>query len=388
MLEVTMQGQWLGTVNGDNHGQVVVNIESRKGRLVGNAILWEIQEGVPSVAFSINVDKQGDKITISGINIKALNPHTGRAIPKSRIKEFYPDGFIAESVEIKVVLSPDGANIFGEYEADKGMKGDLSLSKCSALATLTEGTEVSWDQFKEEVLKAAKDIIIYRGQNDKRWPLRTSFHRTNRVDLSRYFRDDIPKLYRRIHALSGMKFDLNTSKDDFDSLIYLAQHHGYPTPLLDWSLSPFVAAYFAFEGCEEIPEGNPCCEYKRCTNHASATHIRVFYLNKEQWCKDHFQSEWVDTFGITISFMECLASGNNRSTPQQAVSTLSNIDFIEPYLNKMHPANAGRYLKAYDIPIKYKAQALRELRLMGIHKASLFPDLVGLCEDLKEQDFT
>lgn len=383
-----MQGQWLGRANGDNNGQIVVNIEEREGSLTGNAILWELQEGVPSVVFDIKVEEQGCELTIHGYNIRALNPFTGRIIPRNQIPAFYPEGFIANSVEIKAQITPDGTNIFGEYSADKGMEGSINLEKCSAFDSLTTSEEVSWDEFKTKVLQPSSSPPIYRGQNDSRWPLRTSFHRTNRVDLTRYFNKDIRKLYRRIHALTGMKFDLQSSKDDFDSLIYLAQHHGYPTPLLDWSLSPFIAAYFAFEDCDEVPKDKPCCDVAIYKNRRKPTHVRVFCLDIEQWKDNSFQSEWIDTFGITISFIECLPAGNNRSSPQQAVSTLSNIDFIEPYLNTMHPSGSGKYLKAFDIPIQYKAEALRELRIMGIHRASLYPDLANLCADLKENDFS
>jgi FRG domain len=39
-----------------------------------------------------------------------------------------------------------------------------------------------------------------------------------------------------------MRFDFGRG---FDFLVYL-RHHGFPSPLLDWTLSPFIALYFAY----------------------------------------------------------------------------------------------------------------------------------------------
>lgn len=105
--------------------------------------------------------------------------------------------------------------------------------------------------------------LVFRGQADADWRLATTLER--RVPTGCYV-DDYFRLIMRIkpevETYSSRRWDdvnfkeisdWSMSYDDFSrglllSYEYLAylRHHGFPSPLLDWSRSPYVAAYFAF----------------------------------------------------------------------------------------------------------------------------------------------
>jgi FRG domain-containing protein len=110
--------------------------------------------------------------------------------------------------------------------------------------------EVStWAQFVTLVQASfSAPCWLYRGQSDSSWRLQSSFERAyqsvGREHWAAIEGYTTSAFRRRLHL-----FDSHLPAED-DALEWLAlmQHHGAPTRLLDWTRSPYVAAYFALDG--------------------------------------------------------------------------------------------------------------------------------------------
>jgi hypothetical protein len=122
-----------------------------------------------------------------------------------------------------------------------------------------EGEIESWTQFVGLIDAALEpehwsplkpSRYIFRGQADASWPLRPSLLRGKMAGLNAVEALEIEqgavKAFR-VHAHQHLDAATLQAAPDVVSVWGLMQHYGAPTRLLDWTASPYVAAYFAVE---------------------------------------------------------------------------------------------------------------------------------------------
>ncbi|MHB8910201.1 MAG: hypothetical protein ACYDAA_15120 [Syntrophales bacterium] len=95
----------------------------------------------------------------------------------------------------------------------------------------------------------------------------------------------------------------------------------------------------------------------------------------------------MDIPSLHLSVLDFLAIENERLLPQQASTTITNIDDIEAYIRVKEVEKSCVYLSAIDMRIAERNTVMRELSFMGITAGSMFPGLDGACEELREYMF-
>jgi hypothetical protein len=174
-------------------------------------------------------------------------------------------------------------------------------------------------------------------------------------------------------------------KDSFDWL-FLMQHYGLPTRLLDWSESPLVALYFAVENSQENPDED-----------AAIWCLRPSELNKVANIKDDNEEFFIPSFDdeeLKNYSIESLAGGpkrtrllpiatiatrnNSRIQAQLGVFTIHHLD--ETPIDKI--GDASHVIK-YSIPAGSKDKISSQLSLLGYSKFTMFPELSSIGDNIK-----
>jgi hypothetical protein len=367
-----MRGQWIGAYHGSNSGEIILNIDEKESKYSGTAIFIPFDEKFPSFAlfFKSNNNKRVQKIEAVTL---AISPQNGFRVPwndKTIIEKYEPDTLISDRVV--ALLKVNKKTLSASFTTLDGMQFYAEIIKSPHLTTSCIPENImTWDQFKSNISQKSKNRFIYRGQKLP-WRLRTTFHRRARYQISFFTNEDVKQLHRRLSAITNHYFDLSIPEEN-GAFFNLIQHHGYPTPLLDWSHSPYVAAFFAFR---DLP-----------INYSKKGNVRIFIFNEKEWCSDFVQIQNLDPASRHFSVMEFIALNNPRLVPQQSVTTVTNIDDIEAFLLEKQLKKGKQYIEAIDIPAKQREEVMLDLKFMGITAGSMFPSIDGVCEEIRESNF-
>lgn len=230
----------------------------------------------------------------------------------------------------------------------------------------------SWHAFKAWASKMREEgeFIDFRGHGSNEFTLSTSLHRAGRTRSERFCYETIPEFKLHAEAILDTKFS-NGNADDLSTILALAQHHGLPTPLLDWTASPYVAAFFAFADAVENRQSRP-----------GDTHVRIYALSRA------VADTAVPTVVITapkphISHLSIGPWKNPRLLAQQGRFTVTNVADMENMLCMVEKATGLSLLTAVDVPISEATAALSDLKFMGLTAATMFPGLDGLCRTMR-----
>ena len=207
------------------------------------------------------------------------------------------------------------------------------------------------------------DDWIFRGHPDWQMPLVPAIDRAPfRGPLGRELEEQMFDRFKR----EGRRAVDRPPESDFEWLA-LARHHGLPTRLLEWSRNPLSALYFAVEDRErDAVNTNSCVIAYR------ATDIEFFEpLTNEELARP-----------FEIAGPPRLVESERIAHPavgQTATFTL------HPELVGLNRAAALRgEHHTFFFPARSRRLLRSELRLFGVHRAPLFPDLDGLAYEILE----
>jgi hypothetical protein len=371
-----MKGQWIGNLKGTNSGEVILNLDETDEGYEGLAYVHESGDELKGFAVFIKTPNKNSTFSITTSNIFPINPQTGLVETAENVKKRLSEElFLPNLINARFTLQNKTLNI--DWSTDVETSGSCIFQRRphDAMSQLVS-EKLNWAKFKNFVSNLqGSSKFIFRGQNQP-WLLRTGFHRTGRADLTRFRTQDIPLLHQKLSARTKHLFNLSRPPE-FGAFLNLLQHHGYPMPMLDWTYSPYVAAFFAYRGLL----------LKNAKDALPDESVMIFVFNLGDWEQDFHQVLNLLSPYQHLSKGEFLAIENERMIPQQALTLISSIDDIEGFIHKRERQKGKQYLAAIDLPISERASVIRELAYMGLHPGGLFPGLDGICEELKERNF-
>lgn len=261
------------------------------------------------------------------------------------------------------------------------------LSSWADFETAVHAIEIEAQSRKQGDAAGYVSPPLFRGHANAQWKLATSLERRasekSHLGVNNY-NDLIRANKTMVESYTGRDFSLRDThelneprdivKPQFHSTLeYMAflRHFGFPSPLLDWSRSPYVAAYFAFARTDP-----------------AATHVAVHVFQEEI---GNGKGGWVGA--PTIIGIGPNLKAHKRHFQQQSEYTICFEKPEDKWFYCDHGTamnkNEGEQdvLKTLLVPVDQRRVFLRKLDLMNITALSLMGGKTGLLETIAQREF-
>ena len=210
--------------------------------------------------------------------------------------------------------------------------------------------------------------VIYRGLPDIGFQLIPKVGRFNQPRSNDPVDESLMlELFRR-NSMGLTGFDLT---DDWE-LLALAQHHGMETRLMDWTRSPLVAAFFAVQ--------NPNERYNQVERNNSSDHFICSQPNSV-----------IYAWRVQKVFLDKKPAKNPLELPSDVVR------YIPRHVTPRIRAQSGLFsvhknprvelvdqrMVQFVIPNGQRGPIKKFLYRLGIHEATIYPDLDGTARHIE-----
>ena len=230
--------------------------------------------------------------------------------------------------------------------------------------------------------------ILFRGQANAQWELLTTLERKTKADFDvlRYVHS-AARTVNELESFTGQRWnvpiypelekEIQSKQDTFrvhlpiyNYLVHL-RHHGYPSPLLDWTESPYIAAYFAY------------------LNSGDANTAIYCYIERPHLVKGGNGGDPM------ITVMGPYVSTHKRHFAQKASYTIATRwDYsAKKHVFCHHELVFKKNLETQDVlvkivlPAKDRLKALRSLSEFNINHFTLFQSEDALVKALEQKNF-
>lgn len=224
----------------------------------------------------------------------------------------------------------------------------------------------SWKYLFDFVTQKMLDYnhYVWRGVRCDDRQLVASFDRSRigqtRKDIERQQRIHLDIFKRSACGRRGQSPNRLESDNDWWAL---GQHYGLKTPLLDWTRSPFVAMFFAFEKTGPKQTAN-----------------RALYAINPATCDSTSKNICDGASGEkeSVTFFTPFQDENPRLINQNGLFSRCTAGItIEDWVRKHYQGMRGAILIKFLVPNKNRDTCLKTLNKMNINHLTLFPDLYG-----------